>query len=90
MIKLTILNIYFYIYLICCIVISIYKWPTFEEAGNFIYMAGLIFFGISGLGIDYILRKSINDRKLLNYINFVLIVGFSVVLLLELQLNRAN
>ena len=50
-------------------------------------MIGLMFFGVVGLIIDYLLRKLINDKKLLSFIHIVIIFGFSIVLLIELQLN---
>jgi len=85
--KLTILRAYFLIYLACCVIYTIAKWKilSYEEGWGVVYMVGLIGVGLFGLLIDYILTFIIKNKKILNGIEILIVIGFSIMLFIELK-----
>ncbi|MDO3695960.1 hypothetical protein QVZ41_14000 [Wenyingzhuangia sp. chi5] len=85
--KWTILRIYFLVYIACCITYTIAKWKilSYEEGWGVVAMVGLIGFGLFGLLIDLILTLIIKDKKVLNGIGILIVIGFSIMLLIELK-----
>lgn len=85
--KWTILRAYFLIYLVCCIIYTIAKWKILahEEGWGVVYMVGLILIGLVGLLIDFILTLIIKNKKILNGIGILILIGFSIMLLMELK-----
>lgn len=95
--KLTVLKTYVLIYLACCIVFAIANWKglfyeitnrndlSFQEGWGIIYLVTFIFIGLIGLIIDLILTKLIKDKRLLNGIELAIVIGFSMMLWIELK-----
>ena len=48
-------------------------------------MVGLIGIGIIGIGIDFILSLMIKNKKILNLLGILIILGFSIMLIDELK-----
>ena len=85
--KWTILRVYFLLYLACCIIYTIANWKvlSYEEGWGVVAMVGLIGFGLFGLLIDFILTLIIKDSKVLNGIEILIAIGFSIMLFIELK-----
>ena len=85
--KWTVLKAYFLIYLVCCIIYTIAKWKilSYEEGWGVVYMVGLIVIGLFGLLIDFILTLIIKNKKILNGIGILIVIGFSIMLFMELK-----
>ena len=85
--KWTILRAYFLIYLACCIIYTIAKWKilSYEEGWGVVYMIGLIGIGLFGLLIDFILTFMIKDKKIHSGIEILIVIGFSIMLFIELK-----
>jgi hypothetical protein len=86
--KWTILRAYFLIYLACCIIYTTAKWKTlsYAEGWGVVGMVGLIGIGLFGLLIDFILTLIIKDKKTLNGIGILIVIGFSFMLFTEILL----
>ncbi len=92
----TILKAYFVVYLTCCIVFIIVNWKalsseivnwnnlSFQEGWGITYIIVFIFIGVTGLITDYILTKIIMNKRILNGIEILIAIVFSIVLLIEL------
>jgi len=85
--KWTILRIYFTIYLACCIIYTFAKWQilSYEEGWGVVAMVGLISIGLIGLLVDFILSLIIKEKIILNVIEIIIAIGFSITLWIELK-----
>jgi hypothetical protein len=83
----TILRAYFVVYLTCCIIFTIVKWKTlsYEEGWGVVYMVGFIFIGLIGLLADFILTLIFKNKRILNGIEILIAIGFSIMLWNELK-----
>ena len=85
--NMTILKGYSLIYLVCCLIYTIAKWETLShgEGWGVVYMIGIVTIGLFGLGIDFVMKLLIKNKKILNAIGIVLIILFSIELWTELK-----
>lgn len=85
--NITILKGYSLIYVACCLIYTVANWEILSagEGWGVVYMIGFIVIGILGLLIDFILRLLIKNRKLLNLIETILVLMFSIELWIELN-----
>ena len=85
--KVTIMRGYFIIYIICCFLYTIFNWKVLSnsEGWGVVYIVGLIGIGIIGIGIDFILSLIIKNKKILNILGILIIMGFSIMLIDELK-----
>lgn len=83
--KWTILNVYFLIFILLCLLFTLLNWKQLsrEEGWGIIYMIGLILVGLGGLGLDVILNKLIKNNKILFTLEVVIALVFSFFLIKE-------
>lgn len=85
-----VLKIFFVLYLTICVVYTVFNWETlsYAEGWGVVYMIGLIFFGLIGLLINYILAKAIKNTKRLNLAGIIISILFMFFLLIELKIFK--
>lgn len=85
-----VLKIFFVLYLTICVVYTVSNWETlsYAEGWGVVYMIGLIFFGLIGLLINYILAKAIKNTKRLNLAGIIISILFMFFLLIELKIFK--
>ncbi len=83
----TVLKVYFLIYLASCIIYTIAKWNILSEGEGWgvVYMFMLITIGLVGFVADILLAWLIKDRRLLNGLEIIIAIFFSMRLWIELN-----
>lgn len=74
--KLTILNISLLIYLLSCLGFTIMNYKQLSGHGGWglLSVFGLLFFGFIGLLIDFVLRKTVKNKVILNLVGSIIVV----------------
>jgi len=83
----TVLKVFSILYIVSCLIYTVIKWKTLSngEGWGVVYVFGLISFGLIGLLMDFILLKTIKNKWLLNSIELVIVVIFSMELWIEIN-----
>ena len=82
--KFTILNCCGVLFIVGCLFYTGINWRilSHEEGWGVVGLVGLISCGIAGLIIDYVLRKLIKNKWILNIIELIIVFFFSIELLI--------
>lgn len=85
--NLTLLRIYFIIYLVSCFIFILanYKLIMHEDSYTLIFMVQLVLIGLGGLLVDWILKRVLKNKKVFNGIELLIIVVFTIIVWNELQ-----
>ena len=80
--KFTILSCCSILFIVGCLFYTGINWRILSQAEGWgvVGMVGLISFGIAGLIIDYVLRKLIKNKWILNIIELIIVFFFSIEL----------
>ncbi len=80
--KLTILSSFSILFLAGCLIYSIINWKVLSHAEGWGVVAifGLISIGLAGLLVDFVLRKLIKNKWILNVIELIIVFFFSIEL----------
>ncbi len=80
--KFTILNSFSVLFIAGCLIYAAINWRVLshEEGWGVVGMVGLISFGILGLLVDYVLRKLIRNKWILNVIELIIVFFCSIEL----------
>ena len=84
--NLTILKGFSLLFIFCCVVYTVVKWKTLSqgEGWGVVFMMPLILSGFIGLILDFILIKLVRNKRILNAIELVIVLIFSITLWQEL------
>ena len=85
--NLTLLKVYFIIYLVSCFifVLANYKLIVYEDSITILFMTQLILIGLVGLLVDWILKRVLKNKKVFNGIELLIIVIFTITVWNEFQ-----
>lgn len=81
--KITILNALSYLYILGCLVYTIFKWEILskEEGWGVVAMFGLIVIGLIPLLIDLVLQAFIKKKTTLNIIGLLVAITITILFL---------
>ncbi|WP_298423399.1 hypothetical protein [uncultured Kordia sp.] len=84
--NLTILKMYFIIYLVSCFIYFLADWQIIvnENISRIVFIIQLILIGFGGLFLDWMLQKMIKNKKVFHGLELLLIVVFTIIVWNEL------
>lgn len=79
--NITILKIYFSIYLVGCFILILVHWPIIvnKNISRIGFVIQLILIGFGGLFLDWILQKMIKNKKVFFGLELLVIVVFTII-----------
>lgn len=79
--NMTLLKVYFLIYLISCLTIILFNWRliAYEGISEISFMLEFILIGILGLLIDWILVKMVNNEQVFHGLELLVVFVFSII-----------
>ncbi len=84
--SLTILKVYFVIYLVSCLILIIADWQLIMYGGisKISFMMKFILIGFGGLLFDWVLVKTIKNKKVFHGLELLVVVVFTIIVWNEL------
>lgn len=83
----TILKGYSLLFIFFCVAYTVVKWKTLSQGEGWggVFMMPLIFSGFIGLILDFILIKLVRNKRILNTIELIIVLIFSITIWQELD-----
>lgn len=79
--NITILKVYFSIYLVSCLILMLANWELIanKELHTILFYVEWLVLALLGLLVDFILIKIISNKKIFNGIELLILVGFTII-----------
>lgn len=84
--NITILKVYFGIYLVSCFILMLANLELImrKDTSGILFLSQLTLFGIMGLLLDWVLIRTIKNKKIFHGLELLIIVIFTIVVWNEL------
>lgn len=79
--NITILKVYFVIYLVSCFIFMLTNWQIIvnESISRIVFVIQLILIGFGGLFLDWVLQKIIKNKKVFHGLELLFVVVFTLI-----------